>query len=190
MPMARKNAYGVTLVELMITLVVAAILAALAAPSFADFIDKSRLKGVADGVVNVINDARVQSVKQGRDVNVKFGGSTSAWCVGANTTTDPTPGQIMPAASSCDCTVATECQVGGQREAFDTADIDGVSVSTLPEFVFESRMGSIQGLTPPSAVTLTSPRQRFSLRLTLTPLGQANLCVPAGQRVIVGYPSC
>lgn len=191
-PVLRKNAYGVTLVELMITLVVAAILVALATPSFRDFIDKSRLKGVADGVVNVINDARTQSVKQGRGVMVKFSGTTAAWCVGANAASDPnTPGDPMPAPGDCDCTSSTACMIGGQREAFDTGDSKGVTLSALPtHFAFDSRLGTIQGLTPPAAVTLTSPQQRFSLQLTMTPLGQANLCVPSGSRVIVGYPSC
>lgn len=193
MPVRRKYAYGVTLVELMITLVVAAILVAIATPSFRDFIDKSRLKGVADGVVSVINDARTQSVKQGRGVSVAFSGSTSAWCLGANAAADPTTaGDRIPDPVDCDCTSTTACMVAGQREAYDSSDTGGVTLSAVPKpfVVFDSRLGTIQGLTPPNAVTLTSPQQRFQLQLTLTPLGQANLCVPSGQRAIVGYPSC
>lgn len=191
MPVRRGNAYGVTLIELMVTLAVAAILITLATPSLMDFIDKNRVKGVADGVANVINDARSESVKRGRDINVKFSGTTTAWCVGANAATDPTAGNTVNTASPCDCTHANECYVGGQRRAFETADIQSVAINALPSDVtFDSRLGTLPLGSALPTVTFTSPRGKFDLQLKYTPLGQVSLCVPTGKPPIAGYPSC
>jgi type IV fimbrial biogenesis protein FimT len=193
MPVRRGNAYGVTLVELMITLAVAAILMALAVPSLVDFIDKNRVKGVAEGVATTISDARSESVKRGRDVNVAFAGTTTAWCVGSNAAAEPTnPGDAIPAATACDCTNASACQVGGQRRAFETADNAGVTLSAVPSssITFDSRLGTLPlGSALPTA-TFNSPSGKFGMQLTVTPLGQVTLCVPSGKRPIAGYSSC
>jgi len=61
MPVRRKNAACVVVFFYAEIDNLAAILVAIATPSFRDFIDKSRLKGVADGVVSVNNDARTAS---------------------------------------------------------------------------------------------------------------------------------
>jgi prepilin-type N-terminal cleavage/methylation domain-containing protein len=187
-----KGVPGFTLIELMVTVVVAAILLALATPSFADFIDRYRLRGVTDDVVNFVNNARAESVKQGRDVNVAFKGTTSVWCIGANAAAEPTnAGDAIPAAAACDCsTDATSCKVGGEQRVFGTDSDNGVVLSAVPaDFTFDNRLGTVSPLGT-TTVTLTSPRKRFDLQLTVTALGQASLCVPSGKRAITGVPSC
>jgi type IV fimbrial biogenesis protein FimT len=182
----------------MVTVVVAAILLALATPSFADFIDRYRLRGVTDDVVNFVNNARAESVKQGRDVNVAFKGTTSAWCIGANAAAEPTnAGDAVPAAAACDCsTDATSCKVGGEQRVFGTDSDNGVELSAVTmAFGFDNRLGTVNPMTDPGtnkpwAVTLTSPRKKYDLQLSVTPLGQASLCVPSGKRAITGVPSC
>jgi type IV fimbrial biogenesis protein FimT len=188
---SRKS--GFTLIELMVTLAVAAILLVIAAPSFAEFIDKARLKGVADGVVDFINDARAESVKQGTDVAVAFGGTVTAWCVGANAAviSSANPGDnVIPAAIACDCNTATSCTIGGQQKAFVTSSIKGVELSAVPAAVtFDSRLGTVKSLAT-TTVTLSSPKKMFDLQLKMSPLGQVSLCVPSGARSVAGYSSC
>lgn len=76
----RSECSGFTLIELMVTIAVLAILLAVALPSFADFFDKYRLRGAVDDVVSVISNARAESVKADRDVNISFGGTAPQWC--------------------------------------------------------------------------------------------------------------
>jgi type IV fimbrial biogenesis protein FimT len=185
---------GFTLIELMVTLAVLAILLVAAAPSFSDFIDKSRLKGAAQGAVDVINNARAESVRQGRDVRVAMKGTTTAWCLGANAAAEPSaPGEPIPAASACDCSTSpAACLVSGQQLVFATSQNDGVELSAAPsaDFVFSNRLGTVDGLGT-TTITMTSPRKTFDLELTVTPLGQVSLCVPASSDLpIAGYPSC
>jgi len=185
---------GFTLIELMVTLAVLAILLAAAAPSFSDFIDKSRLKGAAQGAVDVINNARAESVRQGRDVSIAMKGTTTTWCLGAKAAAEPSVlGEPVPAATACDCVAApTACVIGGQQLVFATTQNNGVELSAAPtvDFNFNNRFGTVDGLGT-TTVTMTSPRKKFDLELTVTPLGQVTLCVPASSDLpIAGYPSC
>lgn len=61
---------GFTLVELMITVAIAAILAAVAAPSFRDFVYESRLRSKAGELVSDLNFARLEAVKRNARVLV------------------------------------------------------------------------------------------------------------------------
>lgn len=185
---------GFTLIELMVTLAVLAILLVAAAPSFSDSIDKSRLKGVAHGVVDVINKARTESVRQGRDVSVAMKGTTTAWCLGAKAAAEPSaPGEPVPAATACDCSASpTACLIGEQQSIFATALDNGVELTATPTaaFIFSNRFGTVDGFGT-TTVTMTSPRKKFDLELTVTPLGQVSLCVPSSSDLpIAGYPSC
>lgn len=63
-----NNQYGFTLVELMVTLVVAAILAMLAAPSFTDLIRNNRLTTQTNYFVTALSTARSEAVKRNQRV--------------------------------------------------------------------------------------------------------------------------
>ena len=60
----RTNQNGVTLLELMIVLAVAAILAAIGAPSFTDFVRTTRLNSAKTQLVSDLNFARSEAVKR------------------------------------------------------------------------------------------------------------------------------
>lgn len=70
------HARGVTLVELMVTLTVAAILIMIAVPSFRSITLSNRLTTAANQVVDAINAARVEAIK--RNNYVQLCGSTAA----------------------------------------------------------------------------------------------------------------
>lgn len=182
MPNIRRSR-GFTLVELMVTIAVAAVLLVVATPSFIDFIDKARLRGVADSAVDFVSKARAESVKDGRDVSVAFGGSTTAWCIGANEAQPATPGDPAGTAGACDCSAsAASCLVGGQQATLDATSNNGVTVdAATAALTFDNRLGVVSGLGT-SVVTFTSPRRTFALQLTVTPLGQVSLCVPASSK--------
>jgi type IV fimbrial biogenesis protein FimT len=186
----RSRNSGVTLIELMVTVAVAAILLVAAVPSFLDFFDKNRARGAADDVVSVISNARAAAVRADRDVRITFGGTTAAWCVGANAAAEPTGGNPVAAPADCDCTDAAQCVVGGERLAVDVGKHADVSVdSVATAFTFSSKLGLISPLGT-AAATFTSPRGKYDVRVNINTLGQASLCVPAGKPVIAGVASC
>ena len=61
---------GVTLIELLITVAIVAILASLAAPSFRDSLIRNRLSGYNSDFITAINFARSESIKRGQTVTI------------------------------------------------------------------------------------------------------------------------
>jgi type IV fimbrial biogenesis protein FimT len=186
---------GFTLVELMIVLAVATILLLIALPSFADMIDRARLRGAAGDAVSLVADARGGSVQRNRNVVVSFGGTSPAWCIGANGAGEPgTVGNPIPAAAACTCTTPSGCMVGTQQLAMSSSNYSGVTVDTnSASLTFDSRLGTVSGLTSTlttTGATFTSPKGKYKLLLTVAPLGQPSLCVPSGSPAIPGYASC
>lgn len=187
---------GFTLVELMITIAVLAVLMALAAPSFSDSISRARLKGAADGVVSLIEEARQQSTRLDRDVNLTFRGAGDNWCVGARAAANPAVGQPVAAAPACDCSSAPgACMVEGRQLVAASADfgppnnramIDRADIAV----VFDRKLGALQDFTTVGEVLLSQPDTDYQLQVGVNALGHARVCVPAGKPVFGGYRTC
>ncbi len=191
MRLRNSGSSGFTLIELMVTLAVLAIVLTAATPSFVDFFDKYRLRGAVDDVVSVISNARAASVKSDRDVNISFGGaSTTAWCLGANSALEPSGGNPAGTAAACDCTNTAQCVVGGERMAVNVGQEGGVSVDSLATtFGFSSKLGLINPLGTASA-TFTSPSGKYDITVNINALGQASACTPSAKPEISGVASC
>lgn len=80
---------GFTLVELLATLAVAAVLLAVAVPSFNHLIISNRLTAQANDVVNRLAQARSEAVKRGTHVEINADGSINA--LPSDGSGDPTP---------------------------------------------------------------------------------------------------
>lgn len=63
---------GFTLVEVMITLVVIAIAAALASPAFLAMAPEMQLRGEAQELFSSIQEAKILAVKENRDITIRF----------------------------------------------------------------------------------------------------------------------
>ena len=72
---------GVTLVELLVTLVIAGILVGLAAPQFSEMVRSSYLSGQANDLIADLNFTRSESIKRGGNVGLCAGNVTSG-CTG------------------------------------------------------------------------------------------------------------
>jgi type IV fimbrial biogenesis protein FimT len=200
--MPQRKPLGFTVIELMITVAVLVILIGLAVPSFRDLMDKSRLRGATDGVVNLLNFSRINAVKLGKQVNVSV--NASNWCAGAvdaDSAGANTPGNPIPVVSACDCTATTvACTVGGQNALVLSSSYSGVTVTSGATNIllsgkggitFNPKFGSLDlgTFTNLSALTLKSPTQKYSTQITVSPLGEVSAC-SVGGKFISGYPSC
>lgn len=196
---------GFTLIELMVTLVVLVTLAVLAAPAFVDLIEKSRLRGATDDIVNLLNTSRMNSVKLQRQINVSVK-SGASWCAGALSEPGPSStGAAMTLANSpCDClNSASSCVVDNQNALVSSSTYSGVKLSTVTGSIdyssngvtFNPKLGAATDssgnmLTTAPTILVLSKTGKYSTKITVSPLGQTNVCVPSTSPFVAGYPSC
>ncbi len=118
MQAAQQNS-GFTLVELMVTIAVLAILVAIGIPSFQSTLDKRRLTGAAEQLYADLQYARSEAIKRNANVLVSLKPAkdvTSAtWCYGISTAT-------------CDCSTGTTCQLDGVTKIVNQDGFRGVTL--------------------------------------------------------------
>lgn len=69
-PAMKANTAGFTLIELMFTIAVAAVLLAVGVPNFRDFVRNSRMAGAANDIITDFNLARSEAIKRGVPVTL------------------------------------------------------------------------------------------------------------------------
>lgn len=69
---ARKSSYGFTLIEMLVTLVIAGVIAAIAAPNFLGLLNQSRVKDGLAQVEGAVKEAQRQAMRRGKPCKVKF----------------------------------------------------------------------------------------------------------------------
>ncbi|MDZ7590704.1 MAG: prepilin-type N-terminal cleavage/methylation domain-containing protein [Rubrivivax sp.] len=160
---------GVTLLELVATLAVLAVLCSLALPSLGQRVDRARLAGAAELLAADIADARFEAARLGRPLHVQARpGADWCWSV-AN-------------APGCGCAAAQACQL----KTVQAPDHPGVRL--LEPFSLQLHPGG-EADTQPARL---EGRRGERLRVALTPLGRTRICSEsAGERSVAGrYPPC
>ncbi len=200
----RQAALGLSLIELMVVVAVAALLLGLAAPAFNDYIVTQRVRSIHAQLVSDLQYARSEAIGRGSFVSLRFQHSTSSparSCYVIYTRPNPpTIGPDLTTGNDCDC-----LQPEGQRCAANptttseirTVVIDGsssVQVRTPPSqstyMSFDPRVG---GRYIPPADTTTNVLRIFSidayadderkLRASLLGSGRILVCAPSGSRM-------
>lgn len=155
---------GFTIIELMIVIAVIAILAVIAVPSFADALERNRIKGVAESVKAEFQYARTEAIKQscGDSTTLSFVGGT-AWQINL-----------------------TRCDASSKSYAPTSS---GVSLSNISfsgnDVTFNSRRGSID-----QDAALTFSTDNYDLRVRVTGNRVVDICYPVGSRAIADYGQC
>jgi type IV fimbrial biogenesis protein FimT len=176
---------GFTLLELMLTLLVLAVLATLGVPSMQQMLERNQLKSVARTLMSDLQWMRAEAIRRNRPLHLAV--DVDAWCYGITTR------------KSCNCLAAAEDTEACLLDTSDTpvlrrvesADFPGVhivsvtsSLSNPPRLGFEPRRATA---TSHGSLTLGS-RNGAQLRLILSKLGRVRACSPNG--AVPGYKRC
>ena len=168
---------GLTVIELMVTVAIMAILLVVGVPSFNDFLAKGRLVGAAEALAQDLQLARSEALRSNAPVTLSLS-SGNAWCYGS-----------VPGATACNCNTASACtlrQVG-------RADYRGVTMGA-PTFAGNAvTFTAHQGLANAGTVdfTFTQPtagNPNAALRVSLGAGGQVSVCSTAG--AVSHIPAC
>ena len=75
---SRCDQRGVTLIELMIVLAIAAVILALAVPNFREFVARNRLDGAAQDLMATLQFARSEATRRGEQVTLRLAGTAGS----------------------------------------------------------------------------------------------------------------
>jgi prepilin-type N-terminal cleavage/methylation domain-containing protein len=131
---ARKRAGGFTLIELMVTMSVAALLAAIAIPGFTSMAQGERRVAEVNDLVLALNYARSEAVKQDSTtgVNVIANGTwNGGWSVCCTST-----GATVTAISSLDSRTTLTASIGGVSPVAVTFSGNGAQLAPLGAVLF------------------------------------------------------
>lgn len=187
--MRAPKADGFTLVELMVTIAVLAILVTLAVPSFNDFRQRVALRGSAEQIVSFWGDARFEALRRDSRVKVGFNSNAGQLCLGAATTTNPADN------TPCDCFTAGACNVAAYPPA--QADWRGVRVASAATIgggsglaVIDPKRGNLTEAGDAGRILLQAPNgdQDYRLDVVIDRNGRAQICEPsAAPSKLPGY---
>lgn len=173
--------HGFSLIELMVTVAVLAIVLVAAVPSFNEFRQRSALRGAADQVSSFFNNARFEALKRNSLVKVSMSRSGSNYCLGAEVTTNRTD------STKCDC-FTNACTIGNYPGS--QAEWKRVRSLTDPDTTIGNGNGVV--VIDPKRAALASSNQAgywdlasptggpdYQLRVNIDQFGRVVLCEPA-----------
>ena len=183
---ASTRPQGITLIELMVTLAILAILLAIAVPSMQQLIARKRVAGVASELASDIRYLRSMGVQTATLVQIDFGASAAATCYALST--DP-----FGLGQPCDCNNPSSCDgSSGAPKIVKTVTVPiaggiTLSVGNNPTNTVFSGPNSL----PLNGATITatvSSGQGGSVKVQTNATGRPYACSISGQES--NFPVC
>ncbi|MGD2076269.1 MAG: GspH/FimT family protein [Gammaproteobacteria bacterium] len=162
---------GLTLVELLVTLTLLAILVGLAAPAMAVFVDRARLRSATQALAQELRQARDHAISHRKTVYFSISARTDRWCYGWR---DDAPCRCDSPAPSAQCRSAED----GPLQTQSVTDFPGVQLLASRRAATRGvRFSPIRGTATGATFRLRS--RHGEARVILSPLGRVRVCSPS-----------
>jgi len=186
---------GFNLIELLFAILVMAITVNYATPAVQTFMEKNQLKQAAERIYHFYRYSRSESIKQNSQLYVLYNGNGSnTWsfglvndntCDAANLLTDNKC--VINDDQGNDVrkvVVNGNVGTGYPQVRMSLQDSGGNAVTNL-----HLGLDPVRGTSDAGGILLATPNG-WSLKNTITPLGEIETCIPSGAPAIVGYRPC
>jgi len=107
---------GMTLLEVIITMSILAILVGASAPYISDIMERQKLKAAGETIFADLRLAQSEAIKRNQTIFVDFKTSASDWCYGTNV------------GNSCDCGTPGQCQIDNIDKVVRGERFKGISL--------------------------------------------------------------
>ena len=177
--MMKNRSAGFTLIELIVTIAIAAVLAALAAPSFIQYQRNSELTSLTNSLLAAVNAAKGEAMKTGRNAFVipRGSGWNSGWIVYVDMNRDNSYTE------GTDITVQTQDALKG----YFSITGNSIAAGASPYVKFDNSGYSVDNSAAPVALSLTiartdAPSARAleeTRRVVVARTGRVRTCKPS-----------
>lgn len=197
---------GFSLVELMIVIAIIAVGITLAMPSFRDLIERKSVGGAAEAAYEQLQVARSQAVKRSKPILVDFNSNGTSWAIGVTDKMRGCNAESTSPLSSC----TIEFDNDDNRADAMLMRIQGINHRNITMRPRDGTGFTNAGGVAPRGCTTTNKEQacfdfvrglartgaydfastNYVLRVRVTQLGNVEVCIPSGEKNIVGYEDC
>ncbi len=193
--------YGFTVIELMITIAVVAIITSLALPSYRTIMEKRQVTSGAEQLGAFLSSAQLESVKRNQFVAVNYQANGGNWCFGmrtgdtANVTCDC---RVTDPAAGNACVLDTELLPANTR----TLKLFNSGILNHPDVLKTSTVGTngtivydpVRGLTQDAKTVkleFLSDQSTYALDVDVTVTGRVKICSKkAANKAVAGFKEC
>ena len=170
--------HGLTLVELAVTVAVAAVLASSAAPSLADFIAARRLDGVATQLASDIQFVRTDAVARNQPLRLSFFAAAEGSCYLIHT----------GASAQCSCSATGAAQCSGDAVQLKTVQLPASDRITVSANAASLLFDPLHGTSSPTATLRVTGGNGRAVHHIVNLMGRVRSCSPLG--AMPGYRAC
>lgn len=182
----QKRQNGITLIEMITSFAVVAILLGLSVPSYSGFIAKRQVAGASNMISVFFENVKMQSIKRSEFVTISYqtGEDEGSWCLGA----------VLGKNAPCDCmAVPVQCLIESEPTLLSNqtySDFDGIQASFVDGFVtFDPVRGILVNSDDSVLMTVKHTAEDFQVKVSVNATGSVRKCTPA-DHILVGQVVC
>ena len=160
---------GFTLVEMVVTLAIAAILATIAVPAFDKMLEYLRARRATESMVAAFYNAKSEAIKRNTFIRLVFTTSNAGatWCHG------------LTDVDNCDCTQANSCVLDGVERVVSSTQFRGISAAVSADSANRFNFNPLRGTVNAGNVQFTSDTQGYQSRAVISGVGRITMCSDA-----------